>query len=150
LARSTSDFVLLPFRRQDLDQVLALEKVCFPERPYTRQEFLLLMAYAGDGFFVAEDGGHVLGYVTSIVEGGVGTILSIAVLPQFRKNGIGDALVRSALDHMAGCGRIWLLVDRKNVAAISLYHKHSFRETGRIIKGYYPNGDDAVEMLNTL
>jgi hypothetical protein len=32
-------------------------------------------------------------------------------------------------------------------AAISLCNKHSFRETGRIIRGYYPNRDDAVEML---
>jgi ribosomal protein S18 acetylase RimI-like enzyme len=141
--------VLRPFRRQDLDQVVALERVCFPERPYTRLEFLLLSARAGGGFFVAEDGGRVLGYVTSMVERGIGTIMSIAVSPQFRRSGIGDALMRSALNHLASCERIWLLVDRKNAAAISFYYKHFFRETGRIIKGYYPNGDDAVEMLRT-
>jgi ribosomal protein S18 acetylase RimI-like enzyme len=84
-----------------------------------------------------------------MVERGTGMVMSIAVSPQLRRSGIGDALMRSALNHLAGCERIWLLVDRKNVAAISLYHKHFFRETGRIIKGYYPNGDDAVEMLRT-
>jgi ribosomal protein S18 acetylase RimI-like enzyme len=147
LARPTSDYVLRPFRRQDLDQVVALEKVCFPERPYTRLEFLLLSAQAGDGFLVAEDGGRVSGYVASMVEGRVGVIMSIAVSPQLRRGGIGDALMRSALNHMVGCGWIWLLVNQKNVAAISLYHKHLFRETGRIIKGYYPNRDDAVEMV---
>ena len=90
-----------------------------------------------------------MGYVASVVEGRVGLVMSIAVSPQFRRSGIGDALVRSALNHLVGCGWIWLLVNQKNVAAISLYHKHSFRETGRVIKGYYPNGDDAVEMLRT-
>jgi ribosomal protein S18 acetylase RimI-like enzyme len=125
---------------------VVLEKASFPERPFTRLQFLLLMVQAGSGFLVAEDGIGVLGYVTATTEGGIGLIASIAVSPQHRRNGIGDALMRSAIEHLAGCERIWLLVDHKNAAAISLYHKHSFSETGRIIKGYYPNGDDAVEM----
>jgi ribosomal-protein-alanine N-acetyltransferase len=149
MARTTNDLALRIFEREDLDQVVAIEKACFPERPYTRDEFLLLMTQAGGGFLVAENDGTVVGYVTTVIEGGVGLIMSIAVSPQFRRRGIGDSLMKSALNHLSWCEGIWLLVDQKNVAAISLYHKHSFCETGRLIKGYYPNGDDAVEMIRT-
>ena len=141
--------MLRPFEPEDFEQVVAIEKVCFPERPYTREDFLLLMTQAGEGFVVAEDEGRVVGYVTTVIEGGVGLIMSIAVSPQSRRRGVGDSLMRSALNHLTRCDRIWLLVDQKNTAAISLYHKNSFFETGRVIKGYYPNGDDAVEMMRT-
>lgn len=43
-----------------------------------------------------------------------------------------------------------LLVAAGNEAAIGLYRKHSFVETGRVVKKYYPNGDDAVEMAREL
>jgi ribosomal-protein-alanine N-acetyltransferase len=104
------------------------------------------LAQGGDGFLVADDGSRILGYVTTIVENEIGLIMSIAVSPGFRRKGIGDSLMESALNHLVGCERVWLLVDERNTPAISLYHKHSFSETGRVIKGYYPNGDDAVEM----
>jgi ribosomal protein S18 acetylase RimI-like enzyme len=55
--------------------------------------------------------------------------------------------MRSAIDHLAGkCERMHLLVDANNETAIRLYHKLSFEETGRVVKKYYPNGGDAVEM----
>ena len=144
--RPTSSFKVRRFALHDLDQIVALEKVCFPERPYTRDVFLLLFAQAGDGLLVAEDGGRVLGYAASMADREEGLVVSIAVSPHSRRKGIGDALMESALHHLVRCRRIWLLVSQRNVAAISLYRKHSFRETGQIVKGYYPNGDDAVEM----
>ena len=140
------DLTVRPCRHQDIDQVVVLEKACFPDGPYTKLEFLLLLAQCGDGFLVADDGSKVLGYVTTIIENGIGLVMSIAVSPKFRRKGIGDSLLISAINHLAKCERIWLLVDEKNAAAISLYHKHSFSETGRIVKGYYPNGNNAIEM----
>jgi ribosomal protein S18 acetylase RimI-like enzyme len=77
---------------------------------------------------------------------GAGKIWSIAVSPEFRRQGIGEALLKAAVNHLAMYERTYLLVDSNNVAAISLYHKISFTETGKIIKEYYRDGDDAVEM----
>ena len=73
-------------------------------------------------------------------------IPSITVSPEFRRRGIGEALMKSASDRIANNERICLLVDSNDEATIPLYHKFSFKETGRIIKGYLRNGDDAVEM----
>ncbi len=43
-----------------------------------------------------------------------------------------------------------LLVDVKNETAIRLYRRLSFEETGKVVEGYYPNGDDALEMARSL
>ena len=68
-----------------------------------------------------------------------------------RQKGVGEALMRSALDNLAGkVERLDLLVDISNEPAIRLYRKLSFEETGRIVRGYYPNGGDAMEMAREL
>jgi ribosomal protein S18 acetylase RimI-like enzyme len=76
-------------------------------------------------------------------------IPSIAASPEFRRRGFGEALMKFSLDHLAECERTCLSINSNNTTAISLYHRLSFKETGRIIKGYYRSGDDAVEMVRT-
>jgi len=132
----------------DLDQVLAVERVAFPDRPYTRLDFDSILLRAGEGFMVACQDGSVVGYVIAMEKGGDGLIQSIAVPPEFRMRRIGEALMTAALNHLAKkYGRVYLQVDANNESAISLYRKLSFRETGNRIKGYYPNGNDAIEMV---
>jgi [ribosomal protein S18]-alanine N-acetyltransferase len=135
----------------DLAQVVRLEKDSFPDHPYGRLDFLAYLLIARDGFVVAADGGSVLGYVIAISEGREGSIQSIAVGPEARGRGIGEALMRSAIDHLAGrAARVHLLVAAGNDAAIRLYRRLSFEETGKVVKGYYPDGDDALEMAREL
>jgi ribosomal-protein-alanine N-acetyltransferase len=69
------------------------------------------------------------------------------VAPEFKRKGVGEALMKTAIKHLVDYGEIYLLVDASNTAAISLYHRFSFRETGRIRRRYYRNGSDAVEMV---
>jgi ribosomal-protein-alanine N-acetyltransferase len=147
--RASNDFTLRACRYRDLNHILALEEVAFADSPYSRPDFIYLLRRARDGFMIAEEDGRLLGYVIAVGEGGVGMIQSIAVSPEFRKKGVGEVLMKSAVDHLAKYEQICLLVDTNNMAAISLYYKFSFEETGRIIKGYYRNGDDAVEMVRT-
>jgi [ribosomal protein S18]-alanine N-acetyltransferase len=142
-----SDYVLRPFLRRDLDQVIDIENASFPDSPYTSLEFLWLRDQSGDGFLVADEGGRVLGYVIVMEVGGDGVIQSIAVSPQSRRRGIADSLMMAAFEALKDSERIRLLVDSNNDAAISLYHKHTFKETGRIFRKYYRNGNDAIEMM---
>ena len=143
------DFALRACLYTDLDRLLAVEEASFEDGPYSRFDFIYFLGRARDGFKIAEEGDRLLGYVIAMGEEGVGMIPSIAVSPEFRRRGIGEALMESAVDHLANYERICLLVNPDNTAAISLYHKFSFIETGRIIRGYYRNGDDAVEMVRT-
>lgn len=135
---------------QDLDRVVAVEKASFADRPYSKSEFIYLLWRAGDGFIIAEEDDSLLGYVIAICDRTDGIVQSIAVSPEFRRRGVGAALMFSALNHLAKCERVFLLVDANNLGAISLYRKLSFRETGRIIKRYYSNGHDAIEMMRTV
>jgi ribosomal-protein-alanine N-acetyltransferase len=144
-----SDFMLRTCHYQDLDRVVAIEKSAFPDRPYSKSDFMALLLRAKDGFIIAEADDGLLGYVIAVHDGDDGMIQSIAVSDQFRRRGIGEVLMSSALNHLAECERVFLLVDSNNVVAISLYHKLSFKETGNIKRNYYPNGDDAVEMVRT-
>jgi [ribosomal protein S18]-alanine N-acetyltransferase len=135
----------------DLAQVGQIEKASFPERPYSRLDFLSYLLIARDGFIVASRDGSVVGYVIAVSQRREGSIQSIAVSPDSRGKGVGEMLMRSAIDHLAQkCDRVHLLVDANNETAMRLYHKLSFEETGKVVRRYYPNGGDAVEMAKDL
>jgi len=57
----------------------------------------------------------------------------------------------SGVNHLArNFRRVYLKVDVNHTNTISFYHKLSFNETGSVTKKYYPNGDDAIEMVKEL
>jgi len=146
-----SGYVSRPFELRDLGQVSKVEEASFPERPYSKVDFLSCLLIAREGFIVAVEDDSVIGYVIAIGQGGQGMIQSIAVSPESRGKGVGEMLMRSAIEHLARrFRRVFLLVDADNEKAIRLYSRLSFSETGRMIEGYYPNGDDAIEMVKEL
>ena len=132
--------------------MVALEKVSFPDGPYRRSDFLLLLILAKEGFQLGLVGDLLAGYVIAMGRNeGEGLIYSMAVAPEFRRRGFGEILLTSAMKHLAvKYRRVYLLVDEKNEGAIRLYHKVSFKETGNVVERYYPNGDDAIEMVRGL
>jgi [ribosomal protein S18]-alanine N-acetyltransferase len=148
---SPSGCVLRVCEPKDLDQVGQVEKASFPDRPYTKLDFVYCMSIAGEGFIVACENGSVVGYVIAAGRGEEGSIMSIAVSPRFRERGVGERLMRSAIDYLARrFERVFLLVDVKNERAIRLYRRFSFSETGNVVEGYYQNGDDAIELTRRL
>ena len=140
-----------PFELRDLGQVSKVEEASFPERPYSKVDFLSCLLIAREGFIVAVEDGSVIGYVIAIGQGGQGMIQSIAVSPGSRGKGVGELLMKAAIEHLARrFRRVSLLVDADNEKAIRLYSRLSFSGTGRMIERYYPNGDDAIEMVKEL
>ncbi len=88
------------------------------------------------------------GYAEIRMIAGEGQIYNIAIAPEFRREGIGEALLRHLIDKADadGCKLVTLEVRSGNEAAMGLYKKLGFREVGRR-KGYYANGgEDAVLM----
>src|SRR2546430_1522603 len=66
---------------------------------------------------------------------------------RLQEDGIGEAMARKSIDRLAGrVKQVYLEVRPSNEAAILLYHKLSFEETGKVRKKYYPDGEDAIEM----
>ncbi len=77
-----------------------------------------------------------------------GHIISIAVLPEHRKKGVGRALVQEALKAMSTyykADHCYLEVRVGNADAISLYRKLGF-EVERTARRYYSDGESAYIM----
>jgi ribosomal-protein-alanine N-acetyltransferase len=141
----------------DLQSVIHINYTCLPEN-YTNYFFLDLHQRFPETFIVAEENGEVIGYIMCRTEVGLshfgfsgllkkGHIVSVAVLPQSRRKGIGEALINEAITGMKlyGAKQCFLEVRVTNAPAISLYKKLGFEIT-RTIKGYYADGEDAYLM----
>lgn len=78
-------------------------------------------------------------------------ILTLAVLPDARHQGVGRDLLQAAMRQAAGTDArtMFLEVAEDNDAARRLYASQGFTEVGRR-KRYYANGDDALVMRVTL
>ncbi|MCD4752289.1 MAG: ribosomal protein S18-alanine N-acetyltransferase [Anaerolineaceae bacterium] len=77
---------------------------------------------------------------------------TIAVDSKFRKQGIGETLIRTLLQEMAseGAVRVELEVRRSNIAALSLYQKFGFIVDGERKNYYSDNHEDAILMGLTI
>jgi ribosomal-protein-alanine N-acetyltransferase len=97
--------------------------------------------------WVAEVDGRLAGSLTMWDVVGEAEIANVAVHPDFWQQGIGRALVQTALDKAVeqGFERILLEVRASNQAAQNLYRAFGFAEDGRRV-GYYVNGEDAILM----
>jgi ribosomal-protein-alanine N-acetyltransferase len=131
--------------------------VCLPEN-YTNYFFVDLHQRFPETFIVAEENGEIIGYIMCRVEVGLsnfgfsgilkkGHIVSVAVLPQYRCKGAGEALIDEAMKGMQlyNAKQCFLEVRVTNTPAISLYKKLGF-QVNRTIKGYYSDGEDAYLM----
>ena len=79
-------------------------------------------------------------------------LVSIAVLKEYRRRGIGSALLDATIREATADGGIvsvYLEVRVSNEPAIRLYRKFGFREVRRI-RGYYRDGEDAYVMVRKL
>jgi len=128
-------------------------------RPWSGPEILALLNEPAVAVRLAHSGHR--GSVTSVgfalfrVVAGEAEILTLSVLPEARRRGIGADLMAACEDgaRAAGATRLFLEVAAGNRAARALYDRAGYRECGRR-KGYYerPNGsrDDAVVMEKLL
>ncbi|PWH12201.1 MAG: ribosomal-protein-alanine N-acetyltransferase [Anaerolineae bacterium] len=89
----------------------------------------------------------VIGSLTLWDVAGEGEIANVAVHPQFWRQGVGRALLQTALHQAAllGLKRILLEVRASNQPAQHLYRSFGFIEDGRRPR-YYSNGEDAILM----
>jgi ribosomal-protein-alanine N-acetyltransferase len=138
-----------PFRATDLPQILAIENASFPH-PYEEELFSLLWRSSPNGFLVAHEDNRIVAYALYGVQGGKGTIYSLAVRPDARRRGYGDSLLDHALQDLSQkVRRVRLQVAVDNRPALELYEKHGFTKK-KILRRYYEDGQDAYVMTKEL
>lgn len=129
---------------EDIDVLLMIERKCF-EHPYDRSVFESILRNGSSFVLLADFFGSAIGYIAFNKQGEVGTIISLAVVEQFRRRGVGRYLMHQAISRLkeAGARRIVLQVSVKNVAARKLYESMGFR-ADKLLKDYYRGGEDAI------
>ena len=100
--------------------------------------------------------GTVIGYAGAWLVPGDGTfsevdghITNVAVHPDWRGKGAGEAVLRGLMQVAANLGADYLTLEvrRSNVAAQGLYHKLGFVDLGVRKRYYEDNGEDALLLV---
>jgi [ribosomal protein S18]-alanine N-acetyltransferase len=132
----------------DVDQVVQVENICFPT-PWSREAFVNEVKNNQFAtYFVAEDQGRVIGYIGCWIIIDEANITNVAVLPEYRGQKIGEALLRTAMElaRLKQATKMSLEVRVSNMVAQNLYSKLGFKRGG-IRKNYYTdNSEDAYVM----
>ena len=142
---------IVPFRLRQLERILRIERASFGREAWPRTFFLELYNDCRELFLAAKLSGRIAGYVVTCVEGRRAEIASIAVDPDYRRQGVADALMRRTLRDLraAGVRRVELMVRPRNPAGAQLYRSWGFRRV-RTVRRYYEDGGDGILMARAI
>ena len=146
------ELILRPYRPADFESLVAIDQACFPKAiAYGRQEMKGYLQGEGAHCIVAEVSGAVAGFIITERSGDLAHVITLDVLPQFRRQSVGSQLLQSVEQEAVsrGCTAIYLETATSNKAAIALWVKHGY---GRMdtVKNYYGYGQHAFEMLKRI
>ena len=132
----------------DIDAIAAMEQICFPEEPWSRD--MVAEEFSGlnpSRYYLAEEGGKVCAYAGIWLIPPEGYITNVAVHPDKRRCGIGSLLLKKLMEDALseGITDYTLEVRVSNEPAIALYRAFGFEEAG-VRKRYYQDGEDALIM----
>lgn len=138
------------FRPSDFERIIAIEKEAFGE--YNPILFMAAYETFPDGFLVAEEDGHVVGFLTTVVVALLDVkILSIAVDKRCQSKGFASMLLKALFQVLRAKGILRLLLEVRlsNIRAQKLYLSLGFNLV-KIISAYYQDGEDAYLMEKLL
>lgn len=154
-------FKLRKFAPDDLQSVMQINRETLPEN-YSDYFFMDLFERFPETFIVAVENGKIAGYIMCRIEVGLsnfglgglirkGHVVSIAVLPHYRRKGIAQELMNNAMEGMRfyKAKQCYLEVRVTNDAGVGLYKKLGF-DVSRTVHGYYSDGEDAYVMSKKL
>lgn len=141
------EFGIVDVGADHIQQIEEIERECF-SRPWTAEQLSHQMRDAQHEFIAAVDGGRVLGYVGLMYVLDEGYISNVAVHPDVRRKGIGDALIDTLAEKAKTLELAFLTLEvrESNAPAIALYAKHGFHPVGKRKNYYDAPKEDAVLM----
>ena len=140
-------------RERELDRILEIETASFGKEAYDRKLFAEYLRKCGDLFVGAWKGRSLCGYMLTrkSAESPRAELISVAVDPAYRGQGVGDALMKSTLRRLAHRHtlRLSLMVKVTNIEARRFYEKYGFTKV-RVVRRYYEDGQDGISMVRNL
>ncbi|HWF13174.1 MAG TPA: N-acetyltransferase [Candidatus Acidoferrales bacterium] len=138
-----------------------MDQSCFPKTiAYGRREMKAYLQTRGSHCIVAEISGAqthegsaetIAGFILTERDAEFAHIITLDVLETFRRKSLGSLLLQAAEQEATshGAGSMYLETAMTNKAAIALWKKHGYVETG-VIVNYYGRGQHAFEMRKRL
>ena len=149
MSGDSDNVVLQPLGPFDLTVAAALHAGCF-DSAWNEAAMAEVVAMPGSFGALAHVGDQPAGLVIVLAVGAEAEILTLGVLPRFRRRGVAGRLLAWVADRLSGvgCQRLLLEVAEDNAAARALYGKLGFERIGRR-PSYYrrPAGTEAAVVL---
>lgn len=134
--------------QENTADIFLIEQACF-STPWTEQSIIDSIGSDSNYFNVAYADGKPAGYMSMMLAAGEGDIMRVAVLPEYRRLGIGRALLEECFSSN-NPDVVFLDVRENNIPAIGLYESLGFKSVG-LRKNYYTNPtENAVIMTYNL
>ncbi len=153
--RPVSGYHIREMRREDLDEVTALESACF-SMPWKYKDFEEVLTNPDRFYLIAEVDNAAADASERILGGcmlthiaGEGDISNVAVHEKYRSNGIASSLLSELIrlgEARYGIRAFTLEVRSRNIPARRLYEHHGFVSRGIRPHFYERPEDDAVIM----
>lgn len=130
-------------QKENIADIAAIEAACFstPWNPLTLEAEL---ENDCSHIFTAVENGRAVGYVLLYIVAGEADIVRVAVLPEYRRQGVARALLTRAFEKIEGA--VFLDVRESNIPAIELYKSLGFEDTG-VRKNYYSNPTENAVLM---
>ena len=163
-------FQIRPFKKADFDTLWRIDQACFdPQMAYSRAEMAYYLRRPGVFALIAEartssaartpattdatptTGPGILGFIVAELRRQTGHIITIDVIVEARRLGVGSALLLAAEDRLreGGATAVALETAVNNEAAIRFYKQKGYF-VEKTIRAYYSNQLDALLMTKEL
>ncbi len=143
-------FTIRPHAPEDFARLCEIDRICFPRSiAYSPDELRHYLAGKRAIGLVAEVSRRIAGFAVGRMEGpALAHVITLDVLPEVRRQGIGGALVEAlhAEFNRLGAKAAMLEVSTENSEAQRFYERLGYR-TANLLPGYYSGTADAWLMI---
>jgi [ribosomal protein S18]-alanine N-acetyltransferase len=140
------------YRPDDFPALCEIDRLCFPPGiAYSADDIAMALLERGVFVVVGCEDHNIGGFILARERGGRGHIITIDVLAQYRRSGLGTLLLDEAHRRLsaAGARRVVLEVSVDNAPAQAFYRRHGY-EVSRRLRNYYRDQEDAWQMVKTM
>ena len=132
----------------DIGEVKRLLDICFGSSAWSEDSVRSQLERPESSCYTAVCDESIVGYLAFEVIADEGSVVKLAVHPDYRRQGIARELIQGALDDSKEMTAVFLEVRQSNIPAISLYSGLGFEEVG-IRRDYYdkPKENAAIYRL---
>jgi [ribosomal protein S18]-alanine N-acetyltransferase len=161
LGMARHDFTIREFRRSDFLRLWEIDQECFPRGiSYSQPELLFymrrpraftLVAERSDSNGDAVQSSSTVGFIVAEAGRQAGHIITIDVLGEARRSGLGSRLITAAEERLRaeGCRAVLLETAVDNSSALAFYKRHQYFLV-KIVPRYYSTGVDAFVLKKDL